>query len=164
MTGPAWAIGVFCEIVLLRFAEPARGPLQRPPPPRRRALRRRGAWALLASVRSVPALLFLQPLHAMSFALWWVASIAYVKERAPAHALAAAQGLFSAAAGVGSVVGMLTWGANLPARRRGPPRSPWPRRCLAAAILATLWATLWAARAAGAEARLKTVAPPPEPG
>lgn len=170
MTGPAWAIGVFFEVALLRFAEPL---VARFTAPRLLALALLGAtlrWALLASVRSVPALLLLQPLHAMSFALWWVSSVAYVKERAPAHALAAAQGLFSAAAGVGSVVGMLTWGAVY---RRGGGGAAFGLAsgvALAAAVLAAIWAsrstgsTRSLPPAAGAEGRLKTVAPPIGPG
>jgi PPP family 3-phenylpropionic acid transporter len=68
-------------------------------------------WSLLASVRSIPVLFALAPLHALSFGLWWVAALAFVKARAPAHALATAQGLFSASLAAGSVAGMLAWGA-----------------------------------------------------
>jgi PPP family 3-phenylpropionic acid transporter len=109
-TGSAWAIGVFFEVALLAFAEPL---LARVSAPRLIPLAMVGAaarWTLLAEVRSFPVLLALQPLHAVSFALWWVASIAYVRQRAPAHALATAQGLFSAAVAAGSVIGMLVWG------------------------------------------------------
>ena len=68
-------------------------------------------WTLLASVASIPALLALQPLHALSFARMWLASLAYVKESAPEAALATTQGLFSAALAAGSVLGMPLWGA-----------------------------------------------------
>jgi PPP family 3-phenylpropionic acid transporter len=110
-TGLAWAAGVLAEVGLLGVADRL---LARSTPPRLLALSLLGAagrWALLATVRSVPLLLVLQPLHAVSFALGWVSSVAYVKARAPAHALAAAQGLFTAVVGAGSVVGMLAWGA-----------------------------------------------------
>ena len=125
LTGLAWAAGVLFEVALLRGADRI---VSRAGAPRLLALALLGAsirWALLASVRSLPALLALQPLHAVSFALWWVASVAYIKDRAPAHALAAAQGLFSASvyrrAGGAAVFGLASAVA------------------LAAAILATFW-------------------------
>ncbi len=158
-TGLAWAIGTLCEVVLLRFAGPL---LARYGAPRLVALALLGAaarWALLASVRSVPVLLALQPLHAVSFALWWVASVAYVKERAPAHALAAAQGLFSAAVGAGSVVGMLAWGAIY--RRAGGASVFGVAAAIAlcAAILAAIWS-----RPGLRVEPLKSIAPPGAPG
>jgi PPP family 3-phenylpropionic acid transporter len=109
-TGSAWAMGVLFEVALMAFAEPL---VARFSPARLLLLALVGAtarWTLLAGVRFFPLLLALQPLHAVSFGLWWVASLAYVKERAPAHALATAQGLFSAAVAAGSVAGMLVWG------------------------------------------------------
>jgi PPP family 3-phenylpropionic acid transporter len=109
--GVAWALGVVFEVALMAYAEPL---LARFGAPRLVAIAVLGAavrWALLAAVPAVPLLLLLQPLHAVSFALWWVASLAYTRERAPAHALATAQGAFSAAVASGSVVGMLAWGA-----------------------------------------------------
>jgi MFS transporter, PPP family, 3-phenylpropionic acid transporter len=109
-TGSAVAIGVFFEVVLMAFAESLvtrfSAPRLLPVAIACAAVR----WTLLAGVRSVPLLLALQPLHALSFSLWWVASIAYVKGRAPAHAMATAQGLFSAAVAAGAVAGMLVWG------------------------------------------------------
>jgi PPP family 3-phenylpropionic acid transporter len=64
-------------------------------------------------------LLWLQPLHAVTFGLVWVAALAYTKEHAPAHVLATAQSLFSIATGIGAGVGMLAWGA-LYAAGKGP--------------------------------------------
>jgi hypothetical protein len=67
-------------------------------------------WALLATVRS-PLLVFaLQPMHAVSFALVWLAQVTYTARRFPAHSLATAQGLFATAVGFGNVVGMVLWG------------------------------------------------------
>ena len=139
-TGLAWTLGVLAEVVLLRGADRL---LARSTPPRLLALSLLGAagrWALLATVRSVPLVLALQPLHAVSFALAWVSSVAYVKERAPAHALAAAQGLFTAALGAGSVVGMLAWGTIY--RRAGGAAvfGAASATALAAGIGATFWA------------------------
>jgi len=110
VTGVAWGIGVVFEITVMIFAESL---VARFSAPWLLVLSLFGAaarWALIASVRSLPALLAIQPLHALSFALWWLASLAYVRGRAPAHALATGQGLFSAATAVGSVLGMLVWG------------------------------------------------------
>ena len=109
-------------------------------------------WALLAGVGPSPPLLALQPLHALSFALWWVASLAYVKERAPAHALATARGLFAAAIAAGSVAGMLVWGETY--RRAAGPA------VFAAAAVTALAAALVARAWAGS----KTFAPPRLPG
>jgi len=66
-------------------------------------------WLLLGSIQSLPVLLALQPLHALSFGVVWIAATAHLKERSR-EALATAQGLFSAALSCGGVLGMLTWG------------------------------------------------------
>ncbi|WP_437673445.1 MFS transporter [Sorangium sp. So ce131] len=110
LVGVAWAVGVSGEIALMAFSGPL---LKRFSPPTLLAFAFVGAslrWALLSTVRFWPALLAIQPLHAVSFAMMWVASLAYTKDRAPPQILATAQGLFSASAGAGSVIGMLTWG------------------------------------------------------
>ncbi|XXX75163.1 MFS transporter [Sorangium sp. So ce134] len=110
LVGVAWAVGVAGEIALMAFSGPL---LQRFGSPAVLAFAFAGAslrWALLSTVRWWPALLAIQPLHAVSFAMMWVASLAYTRDRAPPQILATAQGLFSACAGAGSVIGMLTWG------------------------------------------------------
>jgi PPP family 3-phenylpropionic acid transporter len=110
LVGFAWAVGVVAEIALM--AAPSRL-LARRRPAALLAFALGGAsvrWALVATVRSPALLLALQPLHALSFALMWLASLAFVRERAPAHALATAQGLFVASTSAGSVLGMLAWG------------------------------------------------------
>jgi PPP family 3-phenylpropionic acid transporter len=91
-------------------------------------------WGLLATVRSPAALLLLQPLHALSFSLMWVASLAFVKERAPKGALATAQGLFTASAALGAVAGMPAWGALY--RRAGGAATFWAAALLAACACA----------------------------
>lgn len=110
LVGVAWAVGVAGEIALMASSGPL---LRRFSPPALLAFAFAGAslrWALLSTVRWWPALIAIQPLHAVSFAMMWVASLAYTKDRAPSEILATAQGLFSASAGAGSVIGMLTWG------------------------------------------------------
>src|SRR6185437_9465266 len=108
--GVAWAIGVVFEVVLMACAEPLLARFSAPGLVLFALIGAAARWVLLATVGSFALLLALQPLHAISFGLWWIASLAYVKGRAPVQALAAAQGLFSAATAVGSVAGMLVWG------------------------------------------------------
>jgi PPP family 3-phenylpropionic acid transporter len=109
--GAAWAVGVVFEVVLMAFAAPICARFSPPALLLVALLGSSARWLLLATVGSVTVLCLLQPLHALSFALWWVASLEYIRRRAPAGALATAQGLFSAATALGSVVGMLAWGA-----------------------------------------------------
>jgi len=67
-------------------------------------------WGLVSAIESLPVLLALQPLHALSFALVWVSAMDFVKRHAPAHILATGQGLFAAAMAGGSGIGILGWG------------------------------------------------------
>jgi PPP family 3-phenylpropionic acid transporter len=109
MIGVFWAVGVFAEILLMALSGRL---LARVSPPTLLAVGFVGAslrWALLASVRSFPVLIAIQPLHAVSFGLVWISSLAYTRERAPPQILATAQGLFTATVGAGSVLGMLVW-------------------------------------------------------
>ncbi len=111
LVGAAWAIGVFFEIVLMSRDGRI---LQGTSPPVALALAQviaAARWLLTGLIPSPVALLFLQPLHALSFALVWVTSVRFVRDRAPPGALATAQGLFTASFGLGAVTGMLTWGA-----------------------------------------------------
>jgi PPP family 3-phenylpropionic acid transporter len=139
-TGAAWAGGVVFEVVLMRFSERLSARFSAPRLLAFALFAAAGRWALIAGVPSVPVLLALQPLHALSFGLWWLASLGYVKTRAPAHALAAAQGLFTAAAGAGAVAGMAAWGATY--RRGGGPAvfGAATAIALAAAVTASSWA------------------------
>jgi PPP family 3-phenylpropionic acid transporter len=108
--GAAWGLGVASEIVLMSGA----GWLIRRFTPARlivaallfAALR----CALLGTLRSLPAIAAIQPLHAVSTALFWISCVSYVKGRVAPHAMASAQGLFAAVAAAGTVTGMLVWG------------------------------------------------------
>ncbi len=107
--GLAWAFGVVAEVALMAGSAPL---FRRASTPRLIAAALLGAslrWAVIAFVPSFPVLLALQPLHALSFGLMWIACLAYTRERAPAGALATAQGLFSAVIAAGGVGGMLVW-------------------------------------------------------
>jgi PPP family 3-phenylpropionic acid transporter len=109
-TSMTWSFGVLAEIILMAgFARVA----ARARPPVLIAIAYAGAsmrWLLIAILPGVWPLLLLAPLHALSFGVMWVASLAFVKERAPAHMLGTAQGMFTAVVGAGSVAGMLVWG------------------------------------------------------
>jgi PPP family 3-phenylpropionic acid transporter len=150
--GECWAVGVVTE-VLLMSAAPAL--FARASVTRLLAVGLSGTavrFILLSRVHTLWLLLALSPLHAISFALVWIASLEYVKERAPAHVLATAQSLFSAATSLGSVTGMLTWGA-LYARRGGDTLF----------FSAALVAALGAALAVTLDVRNKNAAPKSAP-
>lgn len=140
LVGISWALGVVSEVALMAGSTWI---FRRFTPPWLLVIALSGAalrWALIASVTSIPALLALQPLHALSFALMWLASLAYVKESAPPAMLASAQGLFSATQAAGSVVGMPLWGALY--HRSGGPVTFGAATIvsIAAASLAVVWA------------------------
>jgi MFS transporter, PPP family, 3-phenylpropionic acid transporter len=137
--GFVWATGVAFEVALMVFAERV---VARFSAPRLLAFALAGAaarWALLSVVRSLPVLLALQPLHAISFGVWWVASVAYAKARAPAHALATAQGLFAAAAAVGAVTGNVVWSALYHRAGGGVVFAAASATALLAAAIAAAW-------------------------
>jgi len=110
LVGVAWGIGVAAEITMLACSSYFLA--------RRPALTLRSIalavtavrWLLMATVRSVPVLLVLQLLHAITFAMMWFSSISLVKELSSARTLGTAQGLFVAASALGGVLGMLLWG------------------------------------------------------
>ncbi|MEJ7735691.1 MAG: MFS transporter [Polyangiaceae bacterium] len=111
LVGAAWAVGVAAEVALL--AGSARL-LSRFGAPRLLVVAFAGAavrWLLIAALRSPWLLLLLQPLHALSFALMWVASLGLVKAHAGPRALASAQGVATASAAAGMVLAMPLWGA-----------------------------------------------------
>jgi PPP family 3-phenylpropionic acid transporter len=109
--GMMWALGTGCEVLMMAYS----APLFRSFSPLGLFAFSLGAgalrWAAMAVVQSPAVLLLLQPLHALSFGLAWLASVAYTARRFPRHSLGIAQGLFSTAAGAGSVVGMVAWGS-----------------------------------------------------
>jgi PPP family 3-phenylpropionic acid transporter len=68
-------------------------------------------WCALAVVKSPAVLLALQPLHALSFGLAWLASVGYAARRVPSDSLGTAQGTFATATGAGAALGMVLWGS-----------------------------------------------------
>jgi PPP family 3-phenylpropionic acid transporter len=105
----AWDIGTGAEVVLLAFS----APLLRAFSPTTLFAFALGCgslrWAAIALVRSAGAVLLLQPLHAITWALGWVASLTHASRRYPAE-LGTVQGLFTASLGTGAVLGMVAWG------------------------------------------------------
>jgi PPP family 3-phenylpropionic acid transporter len=105
-TGAAWATGVLAEVVLLLVSG--------------RIVAWAGAsrviafalltavlrWFLLAHASGPSTILALQPLHGITFGLFYVAAVVFMREHAPEKAQTAAQGLFASAYGLGGVVGM----------------------------------------------------------
>lgn len=119
LVGIAWAVGVAAEVALLAASAPL---LARFGAARMLVVAFAGAavrWVLIATVRSPAVLLALQPLHALSFALMWVAALRVVERHAGARVLAGAQGVATACTSAGMVLAMPIWGA-LYRHGRGP--------------------------------------------
>jgi PPP family 3-phenylpropionic acid transporter len=67
-------------------------------------------WVCLSLLGSTSPAFLLQPLHAVSFGLMWMASLEYVRRVSTPEVLGSAQGAFMAANAGGGVVGLLSWG------------------------------------------------------
>ena len=103
--GVAWATGVAAEIAVLAGSAAL---LRRASAARLFTLSlATGAvrWTLLARATAPAAILCLQPLHGITFGLFWVSGVTVMRDRGHA-APTAAQGLFAAAYAAGSLVGM----------------------------------------------------------
>jgi len=105
------AVGVGAEIVLLAFSGAILARVRAERTLVAAFLFGTARWLLLSVVTSKAALLLQAPLHALSFALYWVSGTTLVREYAGPRASAAGQGLFAAAVAVGSMVGNLGGGA-----------------------------------------------------
>lgn len=70
-------------------------------------------WTLLSMFTSAPLLLAIQPLHAVTFGLWYLSLVKHVQERAPEHLRTSLQSITQAAMGTGMVVGYLGGGKVL---------------------------------------------------
>jgi MFS transporter, PPP family, 3-phenylpropionic acid transporter len=109
-TGVAWGIGVVVELAIMAFSAPL---FDRFTAPRLLTVAYAGAsarWILIATLRHEGALFAVQLLHGASFALMWLASLAYIRDRVPPAILATAQGLFTATIAAGAALGILVWG------------------------------------------------------
>ena len=109
--GSAWALGVFVEVGLMALTPRLFASGKQP---RYFVLGLLGGvvrWALLGQATSGAAILALQPLHALSFALTWMGGATWVKGAVRGELLATAQGVFLGAFAAGSLGGMLLWSA-----------------------------------------------------
>jgi PPP family 3-phenylpropionic acid transporter len=103
--GVAWATGVAAEILVMAWSPRL---FARVPAPRLLTFSiavAAGRWLCLSRVTAPLAILALQPLHGITFGLFWVAAISIVRDRGRATPTTA-QGVLSAAMGIGSLVGM----------------------------------------------------------
>lgn len=131
--GVAWSVGATTEIVIMLV-----GPI---------LLRHfRGSsllcacgltsicrWLLIANTAARPALLALQPLHAVTFGLWYLSSVRFIHRAAPEHLRTSLQSAGQAAYGLGATGGYLTGGQVF--HRLG---GAWAYRVAAAAAAAAL--------------------------
>jgi PPP family 3-phenylpropionic acid transporter len=110
VVGAYWGIGVASEIALMAFSPRL---LSTSRPGRYFPIALIGAavrFMVIANVRSLAVVGWLQPLHAVTFALMWVSCLEFVKFSVPPRLLATGQSLFAMASGLGSGAGMLVWG------------------------------------------------------
>lgn len=106
--GPAIAIGVVAEVAIMGL-----GPrlVRRVGVDGARWLAVAGAgagflrWAVVANCSQPELILLAQPLHAVSFGVWYLAVVAYVQGRAPEHMKASLQGGAATAVGAGALLG-----------------------------------------------------------
>ena len=136
--GVLWAVGVAVEVVLMSKSAallsrvPARWLLFVG------MVGSVGRWIGVAFAQGFVSLLVLQPLHALSFASVWVASVELTSRE---HRLATARGIASAAMGVGGVIGLVGFGAIY---QRGGGTAAFTGAAMVAACGAAV--ALWGAR------------------
>jgi PPP family 3-phenylpropionic acid transporter len=140
--GLAWGLGVVVEIVMMIVAAPLIARFRAPPLVVFALCGVAIRCALVATLRSLPALMAVQFLHSPSVALLWIAALSHLQKRTSPRTFASAQGLFSAAAAAGSVAGMLLWGAAY----RGVGGRVTFAAAAVVAVAAVLLALQWAAR------------------
>ncbi|HXS18676.1 MAG TPA: MFS transporter, partial [Polyangiaceae bacterium] len=107
--GKFWAVAVLAEVAVMSLLAPA---VQRLGPGRVLVLScavAAGRWLFIANTSSLPWLLALQPLHAVSFGLMWIAAISMLRHELGDKGTATAHGLFSSAIAVGNALGLLAW-------------------------------------------------------
>jgi PPP family 3-phenylpropionic acid transporter len=68
-------------------------------------------WWLFALTRSAPLIVATQALHAVTYGLFWAASMAWMGERVPTKLRATGQVLFTTTLGLGSFLGLIAAGA-----------------------------------------------------
>jgi PPP family 3-phenylpropionic acid transporter len=113
--GTAWAVGVGAEVLFMMV----QGRLfQRFTPAHAYAFALAVAtlrWTLLSHVTHEAVILCLQPLHAITFGMFYTAGVTLMRDRGGSDAPASAQGLYASALGLGSMIGMWATGRLLEA-------------------------------------------------
>jgi PPP family 3-phenylpropionic acid transporter len=142
LIGLAWALGIVAEIGMMAVAARLIERFRAPPLVVAALCLAALRCVLLATLRSLPALMAVQLLHSPSVAMFWIAAITYLKRRTSQRAFATAQGLLSAVTAAGSVTGMLLWGASY--RHLGGAPTFAMAGCVAAgaAVFAVRWANM----------------------
>ncbi len=108
--GLAWALGVTSEIFFMWGSGRILGHLGADRLLMTSLLVAAGRWVLLTHLTTPAVILVLQPLHGITFGCFYVAWVHLARDRAPAEAPTAAQGLFGAASALGAIVGMVSAG------------------------------------------------------
>lgn len=103
--GFAWMMGVFSEVVLMHYSSQLIARWGATRILAAAQLVAVGRWLIIAGFTSPWVLMAQQPLHGITFGLTFVSAATIARRRAPAEAPAAAQGLFTAVASAGSLVG-----------------------------------------------------------
>lgn len=111
VTAAAVAVGVSCEVAVMRFGRPLLARIGAPRALLLAALVGIPRWALISYVTEPVMLVAIQVLHGVAFGLFWIAGVQLMAEKAPAQVSASAQSLLSAASyGVGALAGALLAG------------------------------------------------------
>ncbi len=110
-TSLGWTIGVIAEIALMSVWDRYRDLFSLERWLLLGLLATAVRWLALSLASSLTLVLWLQPLHAFSFAVVWMSLMELTRERAPRHLLATAQGMFSASCALGATLGMLGFGS-----------------------------------------------------
>jgi PPP family 3-phenylpropionic acid transporter len=69
-----------------------------------------GRWLFFSQEDSLELILWLQPLHAISFGLMWVSAMGVLKREVGMQGTGTAQGLYASAVAVGATLGLASWG------------------------------------------------------
>jgi PPP family 3-phenylpropionic acid transporter len=108
--GLFWSIATCAEVILLFYATKF---IHRVGPGKLLTfalLTATGRWLYLSQAEDLVVMLWLQPLHATSFGLMWVSSVAVLKREVGEKGTATAQGLFGSSIALGGAIGMSSWG------------------------------------------------------
>jgi predicted MFS family arabinose efflux permease len=140
--GLAWSVGVIAEIGVMIFAPRFIGRLRSSVFLCICAAVATARWALLAHLSSRAGILALQPLHGITFGLWYLSMVRFVQTRAPDQLRTSLQSMALSAMGLGMVTGYL--GGGLVLERLG---GTWLYRLAAAAAGAALAVYLGTTRA-----------------